>query len=131
MWVTVFDSLDHIPPHLATMWVSVFESQNWTPPQLPTMVVSVLHGYGVTPPQLPSMVVSVSMTAGPPPKVLMVSDTEQLPPPLVQQTGLHKIYIFRPQIQCNQWVNIKLDHIKYIYLGLCYTAKWITQKIYI
>ena len=84
MWVTVFDSLDHIPPHLATMWVSVFESQNWTPPQLPTMVVSVLHGYEVRPPQLPSMVVSVSMTAGPPPKVLMVSDTEQLTPP-----GLH------------------------------------------
>ena len=80
MWVTVFDSLDHIPPHLATMWVSVFESQNWTPPQLSTMVVSVLHGYEVTPPQLPSMVVSVSMTAAPPPKVLIVSDAEKLPP---------------------------------------------------
>ena len=50
------------------------------PPQLPTMVVSVLHRYEVTPPQLPTMVVSVLKTAGPPPKVLIVSDTEQLPP---------------------------------------------------
>ncbi|CAL4122119.1 unnamed protein product, partial [Meganyctiphanes norvegica] len=45
--------------------------------------VSVLYWYKVTPPQLPSMVVSVSMTAeplDPPPKVSMVSDTEQLTP---------------------------------------------------
>ena len=46
------------------------------------MVVSVLHMYKVTPPQLPTMMVSVLMTTGPPPKVLMMSGTEQLPPPL-------------------------------------------------
>ena len=51
------------------------------PPQLPTMVVSVLHRYEVTPPQLPTMVVSVLKTAGPPPKVLIMSGTEQLTPP--------------------------------------------------
>ena len=31
--------------------------------------------------QLPTMMVSVLKTAGPPPKVMMVSGTEQLPPP--------------------------------------------------
>ena len=53
------------------------------------------------------------------------------------QTGSHKIYIFRPQIHSNQWVNIKLDRTKYISLGLRYTAtngctpNWITQNIYL
>ena len=63
------------------MVVSILHGYDVTPPQFPIVVVSVLHGYEVIPPQLPTMVVSVSKTVGPLPKVLMVSDTEQLPPP--------------------------------------------------
>ena len=59
------------------MVVSVLHMYEVTPPQLPTMVVSVLRRYEVTPPQLSTMMVSVLKIAGPPPKVLMVSDTEQ------------------------------------------------------
>ena len=50
------------------------------PPQLPSSVVSVFNDYEVTPPQLPSTVLSVSETFGPQPKVLMVSEMEQLIP---------------------------------------------------
>ena len=63
------------------------------------------------------------------------SDTMQ--PMDVQQTGKHKMYIFRPQIHCKQWMNIKLDHTKYIFLGLRYTAtngcttNWITKNVYL
>ena len=81
--LATINALDHPPQHLATMVLSVFESQHWIPPQLPTLVVTVLHGYEETPPQLSTLVASVSKTAGPPPKVLMVSEMEQLPPPLV------------------------------------------------
>ena len=66
---------------LTTMVVSVLHMNKVTPPQLPTMMVSVLRRYEVTPPQLPTMMVSVLMTTGPPPKVLMMSGTEQLTPP--------------------------------------------------
>ena len=58
-----------------------FDGYEGTPPQLPSSVVSVFDDYDVTPPQLPSMVLSVLDRSGPPPKVLMVSETEQLPPP--------------------------------------------------
>ena len=49
-----------------------------TPPQLPSSVVSVSSDYEVTPTQLPSPVLSVSETSGSPPKVLLVSEMEQL-----------------------------------------------------
>ena len=83
--LATINALDHPPQHLATMVLSVFESQHWIPPQLPTLVVTVLHGYEETPPQLSTLVASVSKTAGPPPKVLMVSGTEQLPPPCFRE----------------------------------------------
>ena len=71
---------------LTTMVVSVLHMYKVTPPQLPTMMVSVLRRYEVTPPQLPTMMVSVLMTTGPPPKVLMMSGTEQLPPPALSKS---------------------------------------------
>ena len=57
-----------------------FDGYDGIPPQLPSLVVSVFDDYELIPPQLPSMVLSVLETSGPPPKVLMVSETEQLTP---------------------------------------------------
>ena len=54
--------------------------------RLSTMMVTVLHGYEVTPPQLSTLMVSVSKLTWPPPKALMVSETEQLPPPGITHT---------------------------------------------
>ena len=81
MVVSVLHMYKVTPPQLPTMMVSVLRRYEVTPPQLPTMMVSVLRRYEVTPPQLPTMMVSVLMTTGPPPKVLMMSGTEQLTPP--------------------------------------------------
>ena len=63
------------------MVVSVLHWNEVTPPQLSTMVVTVFHGYEVTPHQLSTSVVSVKETAGPPPKAVIGSETDQLPPP--------------------------------------------------
>ena len=57
-----------------------FDGYEGTPPQLPSSVVSVFDDYDVTPPQFPSTVLSVLDRSGPPPKVLMVSEKEKLPP---------------------------------------------------
>ena len=77
-----FDDCEGTPPQLPSMWVNVFRWYEGPPLQLHPSVVNVLGDYEVTPPQLPSMVLSVLETLGPPPKVLMVPETEQLPPPL-------------------------------------------------
>ena len=58
----------------------LFDGYEGTPPQLPSSVVSVFDDYDVTPPQLPSIELSFLETSGPPPKVLMVSEKEKLPP---------------------------------------------------
>ena len=70
-----------------------FDGYEGIPPQLPSSVVSVFDDYDVTPPQLPSTVLSVLDRSGPPPKVLMVSETEQLPP-LCQMTLKKYIRVF-------------------------------------
>ena len=70
-------------------------------PQLPSMWASVSDDYEVTPPQLTSTVLSVLETSGPPPKVLMVSEADQLPPPLqvLQFLLLIKICIYTSRYQ--------------------------------
>ena len=60
-----------------------FDGYDGIPPQLTSSVLSVFDDYEVIPPQLPSTVLIVLKISGPPPKVLMVSETERLPPPLV------------------------------------------------
>ena len=80
MWVSVFDDYEVTPPQLTSTVLSVFYGYEVTPPQLTSTVPSVFDDYEVTPPQLTSTVLSVLETSGPPPKVLMVSETEQLPP---------------------------------------------------
>ena len=57
-----------------------FNDYEGTPPQLPSSVVSIFNDYEVTPPQLLPTVLGVLETSGPPPKVLMVSEKEKLPP---------------------------------------------------
>ena len=58
-----------------------FDGYDGIPPQLTSSVLNVFDDYEVIPPQLPSTVLSGLKTSGPPPKVLMVSETERLPPP--------------------------------------------------
>ena len=60
-WVSVFNTHENPPSHLASMvvLVTVLHVKEVTASQLFTMVVTVLQGNQVTPPQLSTMVVTV------------------------------------------------------------------------
>ena len=83
-----FDGYEGTPLQLTSSELSIFDDYEGTPTQLTSLVLSVFDDYEVRPPQLPSTILSVLKTSGPPPKVLMVSETERLPPPGSSRLGL-------------------------------------------
>ena len=78
------------------------------PLHLPSTVLCVFYGYEVTPPQLPSSVVSVLRAVRPPPKVLMVYETDRLPPPWLGMLLYSYVQIYGYVFTSIIYVSLKL-----------------------